>query len=277
MNEDNRLKSGAIYSTLWDAETTKRMRADEGMAIIRGRRFSAHLMIQPEAAGLFLTNKVLLDQGFLSRFLVAAQDSLAGTRFKRGPSEEDRKEIDAFRLKILNLLKREPPLEAGNANVLSPPLLTISEFATEDWWEYSHYVEARIGRDGEFEPIKSFAGKSAEQAARMAGVMTILESPSAEEIPVEIMRRALHLADWYLNEALRVHELSKIDQKLKHAKRLLEWLQARTNGQERFRIILQKGPYPLRNKAALEAAIEELKKSGWVTETTPPRTIIARQ
>ena len=47
------------------------MRAGDGMRSVVGRRLACHAMIQPDAARDVLSDPVLRNQGFLSRFLPA--------------------------------------------------------------------------------------------------------------------------------------------------------------------------------------------------------------
>jgi hypothetical protein len=63
MNAENRLKTAAGFSLLWDDGTVKRLRSADGAQILASRRMSFHLMVQPAAAGLFLSDPVLRDQG----------------------------------------------------------------------------------------------------------------------------------------------------------------------------------------------------------------------
>jgi Protein of unknown function (DUF3987) len=79
MSDDHRRRSGAVYSCLWDGKPATRTRADGGTPIIIGRRFSMHIMMQPDVANMLLSNAELRDQGFLSRLLVSSSPSLAGT------------------------------------------------------------------------------------------------------------------------------------------------------------------------------------------------------
>jgi hypothetical protein len=85
MAPDSKLRTAAGYSELCDGQPIKPVRALDGVSILRGRRLSMHLMVQPEASSLFLSDPVLRDQGLLSRVLVAAPDSIAGTRRYRAP------------------------------------------------------------------------------------------------------------------------------------------------------------------------------------------------
>ena len=59
MSQDHKLKTAAGLSELWDGNGIRRMRAGDGLSILSGRRLSAHLMAQPEAAAVFLTDPVL--------------------------------------------------------------------------------------------------------------------------------------------------------------------------------------------------------------------------
>ena len=83
MAEENRLRTVAGLSSLWDTGPIVRVRAGDGVIVLPGRRLALHLMAQPDAAARMLSDEVLLDQGFLSRLLVAAPASTAGTRFQR--------------------------------------------------------------------------------------------------------------------------------------------------------------------------------------------------
>ena len=89
MNDDNRLKTAAMLSELWDGLPVRRIRALDGVTILPGRRLAMHVMIQPDAAESFLSNPTLRDQGLLSRVLIARPESLAGSRLYQEPRPED--------------------------------------------------------------------------------------------------------------------------------------------------------------------------------------------
>jgi hypothetical protein len=87
------IKNGALLSDIWDGKPAKRIRAADGISILPGRRLAMHIMIQPDAANSFLSNRTLRDQGLLSRILVASPKSLAGTRLYKEATEDDNEEI----------------------------------------------------------------------------------------------------------------------------------------------------------------------------------------
>jgi hypothetical protein len=276
MNDDNRLKTAAMLSELWDGKPIKRVRALDGVTILPGRRLSLHVMVQPEAAAGFLCNDVLRDQGLLSRILVAAPASLAGSRVYREPCPQAAATIKAYGARLLSILEAKPALEPGTRNELAPRALPISASATGIWRQFYDHIEGQCGAGNGLEAIGDLAAKAAEHAARIAGVITIVEDLHAREIGLPAMQGAVTLADWYVGEAFRLKQAGRTDPKLLRAAKLLEWLQSQPDGKASFRGIIQFGPNAMRTKASIEEALAILAGHGWITEvSTRPRTIKA--
>src|SRR5215207_7470663 len=105
MSADHRLKTAATNSRIWDGQPVKRVRAADGVTILNGRRLAMHLMVQHEGAAQFLDDPTVRDQGLLSRVLVAAPESIAGTRLYKDPTTEDEAAIRAYGARILSLLE----------------------------------------------------------------------------------------------------------------------------------------------------------------------------
>jgi hypothetical protein len=72
MNRDNRTKTAATFSDMWDGAPIRRIRVLDGVTLLDDRRLSMHLMLQPDLSAQFLSDPSLRDQGLLSRVLVAA-------------------------------------------------------------------------------------------------------------------------------------------------------------------------------------------------------------
>jgi hypothetical protein len=108
MNDDNRLKSAAALSELWNGKPVARVRAGDGVSILSGRRMSMHVLIQPDAAGDFLSNGTLRDQALPSRVLAAARASLAGSRSYKDACPCDVATIKEYGRKLLSILQAAP-------------------------------------------------------------------------------------------------------------------------------------------------------------------------
>lgn len=274
MNDDNRIKTAAMLSELWDGKPVKRVRALDGITILPGRRLALHVMIQPEAAAGFLSNESLRDQGILSRILVAAPASLAGRRAYQEPCQKVAAAINAYGARILSLLEAKPTLEPGTRNELAPRALLISASADGIWRQFYNHIEEQCGVGNELEGIGDFAAKAAEHAARIAGVLTIVEDLHEREIGFLAMQGAVELADWYVGEALRLQQAGRTDAKLLRADKLLEWFQGQPAGMASISAILTHGPHSLRTKAAAEEALAILAGHGRTVEVSQRPRII---
>lgn len=274
MTPENRLRTAAAYSELWDGQPIKRVRSLDGVSILVGRRLSMHLMVQPDAATVFLSDPVLRDQGLLSRVLVAAPESIAGTRMYRETSSADDAAIAAYGARLLSLLEAPWPLADGKRNELEPRALDMTSEAVTIWQDFYDRVELQCRPGGPLKPLQDFASKAAEHAARIAGVLTIVGDHRAVEITADEMRFAVELLDWYLDEAVRLNGAARMDPDLLRAQSLLDWLRENASPEIGFRDTLTYGPNALRTKSALEKAVATLIAHGWLEEVQKrPRTL----
>jgi hypothetical protein len=274
MSEDNRLKTAAAYSELWDGKPVRRVRAGDGVTILNGRRFSLHVMIQPEAAQAFLSDTLLRSQGLLSRILIAAPATMAGQRFYKAAEEHDSSSIRAYSHIVGQLLQQPWPLADGKRNELLPRVLRISSDAQEVWRQFYDDIEGRSGPGSELVAVREFAGKAAEHAARIAGVLSIVGDPGAQEIGAATMEHATALVDWYVGEAQRLAAAALTDPKIARAQRLLEWTRGRPDipaDGVSIRWIARNAPTELRTKDAAEGAVAILASHGWFREGAKPK------
>ncbi len=113
MSDDAKLRTAAGLSAAWDGEPFKRVQAD-GAIVLPGRRLAMHIMAQPDVASTMLNDRMLADQGTLSRILVTSPDATSGTRLWREPSTDVRRGNEAIWCSILDILKLPLPLAAGS-------------------------------------------------------------------------------------------------------------------------------------------------------------------
>jgi len=223
------------------------------------------LMAQPEAAALMLTDPVLLDQGFLSRVLVSAPASTAGTRFQREPDPASSAALSRYHARILSILERQPTLAPDSRNELDPRVMRFTPDAANAWREYADYVERLLAPGQPFEPIRGFANKLPEHAARIAAVLMLVDDIGAPHIDRETFERAVCLAEYYTREALRLFEAGYASPELRQAETLRKWLL--TKWKEPLvsaRAIVTFGPNAIRDSATTKAAIKVLVEHYWL-------------
>lgn len=265
-SDEAKLRTAAALSGIWDGDGLRRLRAGDGITDLRGRRLTTHLMVQPEAASGVLRDPVLRDQGLLSRFLLAAPKSLAGTRFWCDQSNEIEQTLSRFHARILTVF--EQPINASNSagNELTPRVIGMSTTAREAWITFYNRIEAEMQAGASLDGLKDVAGKMAEQAARIAGILAVVDCPETDKIDEDVMRRACAIAEWHLSEAARLALVIEESATEKDARLLREWIEASRPKIINATIVSQRGPNSIRAPARRDAAIHILCESGFLIE-----------
>jgi hypothetical protein len=260
---DHRLKTAATLSTLWDGSGIRRLRAGDGITDLPGRRLALHLMVQPDVATTFLSDPILRDQGLLSRMLVAAPESLAGKRIWREPVKDFDPPMRNYIAAVLGLLER--PVLAANegGNELMPQAIELDAGAEAAWVAFYNRIESDMAQDRALECLRDVAGKAAENAARIAAILTIVERRDASIIEADAMTAGCELMAWYVFEALRLSGAHRQPPTLRNATKLLEWLRTKHKTQVTRSEIMQFGPPCVRQKADADAASAALEEHGW--------------
>lgn len=267
MNDDNRLKTAAALSEFWDGKPIKRVRAGEGLTVLLGRRLSFHMMIQPEIARKLLGDGELRGQGLLSRLLVTAPKSLAGTRFFRPVQPQSETDLEAFGRRLYRIMSSALPMDPETRE-LKPEVVGMAPQAQAMWWAFCDHVERKIGPGGEWDSIRGVIGKLPEQAARLATVVAVFERgrDDVRELAAADLARGIQLAEFYAIEALRLLDAEGMDPKLRVAEELREWLVSDGWGEELIglRFICQRGPRTVRAADKAREAMQALERNGHV-------------
>lgn len=269
MNADNKLKTIAGYSRLWNGDPIDRTRAGDGAVTYRGRRLAAHIMVQPVAARPLLADPQANGQGFLARFLMTEPPSAIGTRLRRGHNPASDFAVNSFAVKLRASLAQPTPTGA-NPQELEPPRLPLSPAARELLWRYHATVEAAQAQGGPLEHVRSFASKAVEQAARIAGVLTLWADLDAPEVLPDAMACGVTLADFYLGEAKRLAEAGAVTGPTERAEALRRWLLEGWEGDYITpRDVVRKGPNRMRETATVREALAVLERNGWLERLEP--------
>jgi hypothetical protein len=274
LNPDNKLRTAGGLSELWDGDPARRVRAGDGASVFPGRRVALHLMVQPDVATILFADPLLLGQGLLSRVLASAPQSAAGTRHPRPEQPETDQVLRGYGAHLLQILERPLPLAAGNSNELEPRALPLSQEARSIWMEFVGHIERSIGPGAELEPIKGLANKLPEHAARLAAVLTLVDNINAPEVTVDNMRAGIALAEHYAAEALRIFGASRVNDDLRLAQRLIEWLHRHWK-QPKVSLpdIYQRGLNAIRDKATAKKLVAILVDHGWLLPIPQGTTI----
>ncbi|NLN92713.1 MAG: DUF3987 domain-containing protein [Candidatus Hydrogenedens sp.] len=279
MNSDNVISTIAHFSELWDGAGGIRLRVEKGSSNTRGRRFAAHMMVQPDVAGDLVESELIQNQGFLARMLLIEDESLRGRRTVIDEDITTKPEYQQYCRRMEKLLDG-PPKTNDRGDELKVGTITASREAAALWWAYQQNIEQQLSPNGTLETIYPWANKAAEHGLRIAGNLAIYGDKEnlfterhGDDIPLtiseEVMARALCIADYYLKENLRFYESAKISELQQDAQKLLEFLhqkKAEKKGSFTRSYIRQYGPYALRKDSErIRAALGFLKGEGCVS------------
>jgi hypothetical protein len=272
MSQEAKLRTAAGFSSLWDGDPIKRVRAGDGASILPGRRLAIHLMAQPDVAALMLSDRVLADQGMLSRVLVSSPASAVGNRLWREPKPESDTAIKRYGARLLYILELPLPLSDGKNNELAPRRINLSSEARRCWIAFVDHIEREM--TGGLEPIQGLANKLPEHAARLATVLTLVENIESEEITLEQMAAGIEIAQYYASEGLRLFSAGHTDPDILLAQRTLEWLKREWH--EEFvslRVLYSLGPNPIRVSKTARRIAAILADHGWLIPTDQSVTV----
>lgn len=268
MRDANRMAAMAFFLKAWGGESLSIMRGGAGFTSLLGRRVSMSIMVQPLLLGQLLADPLADGQGFLARCLISQPATLAGHRPYLGENPADHPAVQVYAQRMAQLLDTRPELwEGGDGYELKPRGLTLGLDARALWIAFYNAIESEQADGKELADARPFASKAAEQAARIAGVLTLFGNPEAQEVDGQSMDGAIQIMDFYLSEHLRLMGTGKQAQQDKRLRVLLEWMQAQGNIIS-TRHIAQKAPRAVRNlkTSGVQALLDELARRGYIRD-----------
>ena len=271
MNDETRMRTGALLNTLWDGDAIRRLRVTTGAAYLPGRRCSAHIMVQPAIASRFFADATLAGIGTLARTLLVAPIGTAGTRFFREASSAAAVVLADYDARLIGLMQKPTRAKGDDPTVLDPYPLPLHSDAEAIWIEFHDFAERAQGPEGPLRPIQAFASKMAEHAGRLAAVLTVYADPDAVEVGAEAMAGGIELAQHYAAELLRLHGAAGVSPDLELAARLLAWWQARPDPRCHLAAIYQRGLNAIRDAATARRIVGILEEHGYI-DRLPART-----
>lgn len=261
MGKDSVVRNLAQLNVLWDGGTLRIDRKTSESFSVSDVRLSISIQVQEAALQEFYERSGTLARGvgFFARFLLAWPESTQGSRLYI-PASAGMPCRAAFNFRMAQLLKA--PLPLNQEGKLVPPMLCLNSEAKEEWIRYYNGIEKQLCSSGDYYDIRDVASKSADNAARIAAQFKVFSEGGSDEIRPELFVNAARIALWHLNESRRFFCDLVLPPALDHAAKLDKWLLAYCKKEFTNRvgksILLTLGPGSLREKSALDAAINIL-------------------
>lgn len=270
MSDDQRAKTGAMLSQLWDGKPIKRVRGTDVTKILDGRRMSLHLMVQPGVAMKLFGDKALRDQGMMSRMLVAFPKSMKGQRLWREPSQKAKDDVAVYQSRMSNLLQAAFTRMDPETRALEFSVVELQPEARALWIDFSDSLERQQGQDGSLREISDLASKMAQHALRLAAVVSYFEggdNVAREGISVPAMKAGIALGQFYLSEALRLFNAGAVDDDSDNAQALVEFIRKEKLDAVGKRWLSRNAtPKGIRPARTLQRALDLLVEQGHLVE-----------
>lgn len=284
MKSENIMHNLATLNKLWDGSSQKINRRSEGGSFkVEHCRLSLGLAAQPSVMRAFYeaSGTIARGSGFFARFLLSQPDSTQGTRFLSiEEASADRygqlPYLNQHHAQLRQLL--EQSYQNGKGGALEKlPTLNLSAEAREVWVQYHNDVEHELRTGGDMQDYKDIASKSADNAARIAGLFHLFNGGDVlDDVQGATMQSACRLAGWYLYEARRFFGEIALPEELNNAVLLDQWLVDYCKKHNTDHIgkttAMQRVPTKLRKKAALEDALNSLEQAHRIRRVIEART-----
>jgi putative DNA primase/helicase len=272
MSPEQKLKTLAGLSKLWDGDPITRTRAGDGAVTLYGRRVALHLMVQPGIAPQLLADPVALEQGFLSRCLLAWPASSLGHQLYVAEDVTKNPAFQCYADSLRVLLRRRPNTAENDPHELRPIPMQLAPMAKSTWVRFHDWMQRNAGPEGALRPIFAFAAKAPEHALRIAGVLGLVADPDTQEIDLHHVEAGIALARFYLGEALRLQGLGATRTELQAAEKLLSWMRPR-GPLVSLVDVYQLGPSAVRDKNSALALIGLLEDHGHIRRVKGGATV----
>lgn len=214
---------------LWDDGSVERDRSRgnaDGSGFAYDRRFGISLQAQEVAVRQALANELFREQGFLPRFLFAAAESIAGSRFvteeSLGLCSYSDPRLKLFWSRCEKILDTWPATPDSHGGLSGLTVLPLSPAAKSIWCEYYNQWERQQGPMENFSGLRPFAGRAGEILRRLATVIAFFSGN--ESVSEQTMHAAAALVDYSLSEWKRYLEPLKIPSAVQDAEAAFAWL-----------------------------------------------------
>lgn len=260
-SQDNAQKTVGALTAVWSGKALDKMRYGDGTTKLFDRRVCSNVMMQPIIAEKLFSDSLLSGQGYLCRQLITWPAPMVKSSSQ--VSVENLPSLKVYYEACERLLAVPLKRDSETGGIIFDELI-LSDEAHAEYDRFFDHIEAARQPEGEYAPVNGYAKRAAEQALRIAGVLTLAHAPACRVVDLEHMVAGINLADWYLDEILRITLDDMASPEILRAEKLLQWYVTRGIKTTSLRQVLRYGPSSLREKKEVEAAISTLLDHGWL-------------
>lgn len=261
MGRESIMRNLATLNELWGGRSLAFTRRTSESYTVNGARLTIALQVQEATLRAFFDKSEGLARGtgFFARFLLSWPESTIGYRPYREPPASW-PALAHFSRRIAEILAMPAPIDDGGA--LSPLLLRLGPEAREAWIAFHDAIESELRCGGELYDVRDVASKAADNTARLAALFHVFRHGVRGAVDAKSFDSAGRIVAWHLNESRRFFGELALPDEIADAARLDAWLIEYCSRNRvtsvRTQTVQQFGPHGLRDRAAIEAAVQQL-------------------
>ncbi|BCL75788.1 hypothetical protein JHS3_15240 [Jeongeupia sp. HS-3] len=255
-----------VLNKLWDGDDVDIDRMTRESFTVKDARLTLSLMSQPKPFQDFVQRNdgEARSLGFLARALVCQPFSTQGMRFIDRPVTSW-EHLPKFQRQLAGLL--EQSVSTDGEPLPERETMVMSEEASQCWILYYNRVEQQSGLGGCYANCKDHAAKLADNVARLAALLQLLDG--GEIISLQNVERSIVLVGWYSNEFIRLFcpppPIPQVDLDLNMLNDYLSRLRGQGCRYVAKNYVRKYGPNALRNKQRLDPVLDRMVQLGWIT------------
>jgi len=268
MNDKSIQKTMGNYNSLWDGDPARVDRKTSESFTVRDARLTLSIQVQEAPLREFVSRNEGLarSSGFLARCLFTHPESTKGSRmYKEAPDSWPARSRFFSLIKEILEYNRQSEKEAQREDGAPRRTLRFDKEAQELWVEFYNTIEAKLGKNGEYEEVSDLASKVADNMARLAALFQIVIDGHkvVETVGVQATQGAIAVMEWYLDEALRFLGSASIPESIRDADSILAWMKTKKIGSISKRDLQRSvAPREIRAKDRFSEALDELEDQG---------------
>jgi hypothetical protein len=248
----------AVYLQGWSADSVRRKRTKGEAIVIDEALLTVCVTTQPGVVEALGANRELVTRGVPVRFMFSVPPSLVGYRDRRRVLED----IDS----TINATYQETMTQIGLAALGTEHTLMLRTTAAAGdrflQWDQIREDQQRPG--GTLAARAEWAAKLRATVLRCCGILHTADRTAGDLIDIDVVERAIVLADYWMAHADVVEKMWSDDQVTARARTLVRWSIDNNKPEFSLRDVTSKrGTFPTAEDAV--SPLQTLVDRGWVT------------
>ncbi|MGG7055238.1 DUF3987 domain-containing protein [Nitrosomonas sp. ANs5] len=267
MSAEQMRESLATFNGLWDGTSISVMRGGVGRTHLDGKRFCLHWMTQPTVVAQALNNPIFQTIGFFPRVLLAHPEPMKPRLYREFYPGENT-DVALYWSRCNVFLKERYSIPEGDRQVIR-----LSADARKPLAAFWEEMELSRDKDNEYNDLKPFCTRGAEQVCRIAGVLAAYENHTNGKtnftLSAKNINDAIRLFMYSLNSWRDLFGKREDTEAENEANDLHKWLTSRLDATASEKDMLQNvTPKYLRSAAKRDRAIAVLRNQGRIKKAT---------